>query len=50
MSRSGDFCGGNDNDGNRQTDKQTDYFTPAHAHSVNIAHLCMSVQAEQLGK
>ena len=33
MSRSGDFCG----DDNRQTDRQTDYFTPAHARGVTIA-------------
>ena len=30
MSRSGDFRGDND----RQTDRQTDYFTPAHARGV----------------
>ena len=30
MSRSGDFCGDDD----RQTDRQTDYFTSAHARGV----------------
>ena len=34
MSRSGDFRGDN-----RQTDRQTDYFTPAHAHGVITYHL-----------
>ena len=32
MLRSGDFYG----DDNRQTDRKTDYFTPAHAHEVKI--------------
>ena len=31
MLRSGDFHGDDDN---RQTDRQTDYFTPAHVHGV----------------
>ena len=32
MSRSGDFGGDDD----RQTNRQTDYFTPAHARGVKI--------------
>ena len=42
MSRSGDFRGDND----RQTDRQTDYFIPAHARGGNYTppmHVCIII-------